>query len=139
MSMAQVIRAAMKKQGVTVSQLSRQLGCTTQNISGKMRRDNFRESELQEIAAAIGCRFEGRFISEETGKPVESADMRFERIASTSGVRTQRKKERFSLAPELLLLLLGKPQTPFMSELKILPELFRNLLLLFALTIIIIL
>lgn len=32
MSMAQVIRAAMKKQGVTVSQLSRQLGCTTQNI-----------------------------------------------------------------------------------------------------------
>lgn len=35
MSMAQVIRAAMKKQGVTVSQLSRQLGCTTQNISGK--------------------------------------------------------------------------------------------------------
>lgn len=71
MSMAQVIRAAMKKQGVTVSQLSRQLGCTTQNISGKMRRDNFRESDLQEIAAAIGCRFEGRFISEETGKPVE--------------------------------------------------------------------
>ena len=66
MSMAQVIRAAMKKQGVTVSQLSRQLGCTTQNISGKMRRDNFKE-----IAAAIGCRFEGRFISEETGKPVE--------------------------------------------------------------------
>ena len=70
MSMAQVIRAAMKKQGVTVSQLSRQLGCTT-HISGKMRRDNFRESELQEIAAAIGCRFEGRFISEETGKTVE--------------------------------------------------------------------
>jgi len=67
--MAQVIRAAMKKQGVTVSQLSRQLGCTTQNISGKMRRDNFRESELQEIAAAIGCRFWGRFISGATGKP----------------------------------------------------------------------
>ena len=42
MSMAQVIRAAMKKQGVTVSQLSRQLGCPTQNISGKMRRDNFK-------------------------------------------------------------------------------------------------
>ena len=56
MSMAQVIRAAMKKQGVTVSQLSRQLGCTTQNISGKLRRDNFRESELQEIAAAVGLR-----------------------------------------------------------------------------------
>ena len=76
MSMAQVIRAAMKKQGVRFLKaisipIARQLGCTTQNISGKLRRDNFRESELQEIAAAIGCRFEGRFISEETGKPVE--------------------------------------------------------------------
>lgn len=68
-----------------------------------------------------------------------SADMRFERVASTSGVRTHRKKERFCLAPELLLLLLGNPHTPFMSELKIFPELFRKPLLLFALTIIIIL
>jgi hypothetical protein len=55
---------------------------------------------------------------------IVSADMRFERVASTSGVRTHRKKERFSLAPELLLLLLGKPHTPFVSNLKILPELF---------------
>ena len=67
------------------------------------------------------------------------ADMRFKRVASTSGVRTHWKNERFSLAPELLILLLGNPHTPFMSELKILPELFRKLLLLFALTIIIIL
>ena len=70
---------------------------------------------------------------------IVSADMRFERVASTSGVRTHRKKERFSLAPELLLLLLGNPHTPIMSELKILPELFRKPLLLFALAIIIIL
>lgn len=49
---------------------------------------------------------------------VVSADMRFERVASTSGVRTHRKNERFSLAPELLILLLGNPHTPFMSELK---------------------
>ena len=70
---------------------------------------------------------------------IVSADMRFERVASTSGVRTHRKNERFSPASELLILLLGKPHTPFMSELKILPELFRKPLLLFALTIIIIL
>ena len=68
-----------------------------------------------------------------------SADMRFGRVASTSGVRTHRKNERFTPVPELLILLLGKPHTPFMSELKILPELFRKPLLLFALTIIIIL
>ena len=56
-----------------------------------------------------------------------SADMRFGRVASTSGVRTHRKNERFSLAPELLILLLGKPK-PLISELKILPELFRKAL-----------
>lgn len=55
-----------------------------------------------------------------------SADMRFERVASTSGVRTHRKNERFSLAADTLILLSGKPHTPFMSELKILPELFRK-------------
>ena len=31
---------------------------------------------------------------------VVSADMRFERVASTSGVRTHRKNERFSLAAD---------------------------------------
>ena len=65
--------------------------------------------------------------------------LRLKRIANTAGVRTHRKNERFSLAPELLILLLGNPHIPFMSELKILPELFRKPLPLFALTIIIIL
>ncbi len=71
MGMAQTIRIAMLKQGVSVTQLAEKLGCTTQNISAKLRRDNFREKELQEIASAIGCRFEGHFISEETGEAVE--------------------------------------------------------------------
>ena len=70
---------------------------------------------------------------------VVSADMRFERVASTSGVRTHRKNGKFSFAPDLLILLLGNPHTPFVSNLKILPELFRKPLFLFALTIIIIL
>lgn len=41
---------------------------------------------------------------------VVSADMKFERVVSTSGVRTHQKNERFSPAPELLILLLGNPQ-----------------------------
>ncbi len=54
--------------------------------------------------------------------------LRFKRIASTSGARTHRKNERFSLAPVLLILLLEKPHAPFMSKLKILPELFGKVL-----------
>ena len=48
--------------------------------------------------------------------------------ASTAGVRTHRKNGQFSFAPDLLILLLGKPHAPFMSKLKILPELFRKAL-----------
>ena len=44
---------------------------------------------------------------------VVSADMRFERIACTSGVRTHRENERFSLVAELLILLLGKSHIAF--------------------------
>ena len=44
---------------------------------------------------------------------VVSADMRFGRVASTSGVRTHRKNERFSLAPELPILIFGEAPHPF--------------------------
>ncbi|WP_199720415.1 hypothetical protein [Butyricicoccus sp. AM05-1] len=40
------------------------------------------------------------------------ADMRFERIASTSGVRTHRKNERFSLAADTPILIFGEAPNP---------------------------
>ena len=50
---------------------------------------------------------------------VVSADMRFGRVASTSGVRTHRKNERFSLAADTPILIF---------KVKILPEIFRKAL-----------
>ncbi|RGT55047.1 hypothetical protein DWX20_07745 [Solobacterium moorei] len=44
---------------------------------------------------------------------VISADMRFERIASTSGVRTHRKNERFSLAADTPILIFGEAPNPW--------------------------
>ena len=40
------------------------------------------------------------------------ADMRFERVASTSGVRTHRKNERFSLAADTPILIFGEAPNP---------------------------
>ena len=58
----------------------------------------------------------GGFPKEAAGIPKENKihPDQFEPMcrASTSGVRTHRKNERFSLAPELLILLLGNPHTP---------------------------
>ena len=52
-----------------------------------------------------------------------SADMRFKKIASTSGVRTHRKNERFSFAADTPILFLGESPKPLISELEILSEL----------------
>ena len=43
---------------------------------------------------------------------VVSADMRFGRVASTSGVRTHRKNERFSLAADTPILIFGEAPNP---------------------------
>ena len=51
---------------MNLKDLAAKLGCTSQNLSGKFKRDNFSEKELQDIAEAIGCSFDGRFLSKDT-------------------------------------------------------------------------
>ena len=66
--MTEKIRIAMIKKNISLKDLAAGLGCTSQNLSGKFKRDNFSEKELQDIAEILGCEFEGRFISKDTGK-----------------------------------------------------------------------
>lgn len=68
--MTEKIRILMIKKNVSVKELASRLGCTSQNLSGKFRRDNFSEKELQEIASAMDCSFEGRFVRNDTGEEV---------------------------------------------------------------------
>jgi hypothetical protein len=69
MSMTQKIRILLVKKGdLSDSELARRLGQTPQNFYHKMKRDNFSEEELREIAAALGCALEINFIDSETGE-----------------------------------------------------------------------
>lgn len=68
--MTEKIRIAMIKRNMSVKELAARLGCTSQNLSGKFKRDNFSERELQEIAEILECTFEGRFISKDTGEEI---------------------------------------------------------------------
>lgn len=70
MSMAEKIRIALIKRNMSVKELATRLGCTSQNLSGKFKRDNFSEKELIEIADALDCHFEGRFLSNDSGEEV---------------------------------------------------------------------
>lgn len=70
MAMTEKIKIALIKKGMSVKDLAAKLGCTSQNLSGKFRRDNFSEKELQEIANAMECEFRGLFIDKNTGEEI---------------------------------------------------------------------
>ena len=46
------------------------MGISPQNLHNKMKRDNFTESDLQEIAAALGLKVDIAFYDPDTGEKV---------------------------------------------------------------------
>ena len=71
MSMVQAIRIAMVKRGnISEAELARRVGVTPQNFNHKMKRDNFTETDLQEIAEALGLKLEISFVDLETGEKI---------------------------------------------------------------------
>lgn len=70
MGMAEKIKILVLKRKTTVTALAEQIGTTQSNLSGKLRRDNFSEKELQEIAEALDCDYEANFVLRDTGEKV---------------------------------------------------------------------
>ena len=69
MAMTEQIRIMLVKRGnISESELARRLGISPQNLHNKMKRDNFTESDLREIAEALNCELKIQFISKETGE-----------------------------------------------------------------------
>lgn len=58
---AEKIRIAMLKKKITIKELSAALGCSSSNVSNKLKRDNFSEKELSEICAVLGCDLQAVF------------------------------------------------------------------------------
>ena len=69
-TMAKKINLLLIETGMSKKELAERLETSPSNLSGKLKRDNFSESELQEIAAACGARFEGCFTILDTGKQI---------------------------------------------------------------------
>ena len=68
MAMAEKIKIVLLKKKLTVKDLSERLNCSSQNLSGKFKRDNFSEKELDEIAAALEVKYYGNFEIPDTGE-----------------------------------------------------------------------
>ena len=69
--MTETIRIALVKRGnLSESELARRLGISPQNLHNKMKRDNFSEKELCEIANALGLKLEISFVNPDTGERI---------------------------------------------------------------------
>lgn len=69
MTMTEKIRIMRVKKGnLSERELASRMGDTPQNLNNKMKRDDFRLSELEKIAEALGYNLEIKFIDKETGE-----------------------------------------------------------------------
>ena len=60
----------MKRGNLSESELARRMGISPQNLHNKMKRDNFTETDLHEIAAALGLELDISFIDPATGEKI---------------------------------------------------------------------
>jgi len=63
--MGEKIRILLKRKNVTIVELSNRLKTTNQNMANKFKRDNFSVNELEAIAKALDCEFEGFFVDKD--------------------------------------------------------------------------
>lgn len=61
MQISKLVRRVLLECGGNASELARRTNTTPQNISQKIRRDNWSVSDLAAIAAALGCGFSVSF------------------------------------------------------------------------------
>ena len=69
MALAEKIRILLvKRDNISEAELARRMGISPQNLHNKMKRDNFTESDLAQIAEALNCELSINFTIKETGE-----------------------------------------------------------------------
>ena len=64
---AEKIRLMVSRSGQTMYSIAESTGQTRQNFSNKLKRGDFKESELRAIAEAAGCELKISFVDKNTG------------------------------------------------------------------------
>lgn len=70
MSMSEKIRIALLKRKISITELAVNLGTSQSNLSNKLKRDNFSEKELHQIANILNCDFKGIFVMRDTKEEI---------------------------------------------------------------------
>ncbi len=64
------IRLIVQRNNLTLGLLAERTGQTRQNLSNKLGRGDFKESELRNIAEVLGCELKINFIDKESGEEI---------------------------------------------------------------------
>ena len=70
MSMSARIKYLLNIRGIKISDFAAQLGTSQSNFSNKLKRDDFRESELKKIAELLDCDLSISFTLRDTGEKI---------------------------------------------------------------------
>lgn len=65
MDIATEVRVMLARENKNISWLSKELNTSQQNLSNKMKRNNFSVNEMEEIAKALGYELKIEFIKKE--------------------------------------------------------------------------
>ena len=70
LSMGEKIKIVLGRRNMTLGELADKTDQSRQNLSHKMKRDNFSERELQEIANVLNCTYHASFTMNDTGEEI---------------------------------------------------------------------
>lgn len=71
MAMTEKIRIMLVKRGnISEAELARRMCISPQNLHNKMKRDNFTETDLMEIAKALDCSLSINFTMNDTNETI---------------------------------------------------------------------
>ena len=70
MSATKKIKMLLVERDMTITDLAKKLNTVQSNISSKMKRNNFSEKELRDIAEALNCDYDIIFTTRDTGKQI---------------------------------------------------------------------
>ena len=70
MIMSEKIKILLIKRNMSLKELAEKIDSTPSNLSNKIKRDNFPENELHDIAKALDCTFSANFIMSDTGEQI---------------------------------------------------------------------
>ena len=68
LTVAEKIRIILGRKDMTLSDLAEKLHMSRQNLTNKMKRDNFSEKEISEIANVLECDYEINFVMDNGDK-----------------------------------------------------------------------